>query len=327
MYIEQAQKNLTNWWRYVLGIIIVFLGTQIGSLPLLGGIFYKAMFFTANNNDEMLSKLQKAAENNDIQFILSLFDSNVGFLFLLLSFFVGFIFFIIVIKYLHKQSFRNISTSRNKIDWNRVFTSFSIWGSFTIIFSFIGIYFSPEDYVFNFELNRFLILSLIAILFLPIQTSLEEYFFRGYLMQGIGNIVKNRWFPLIFTSVGFGLMHYANPEIGKIGNILMVYYIGTGLFLGIITLMDDGLELALGFHAANNLFAALLITADWTVFQTYSIYIDVSDPSKMGVSEIIAPIFVIFPILVLIFSKIYNWTNWYDRLIGPVKNISNSEVN
>jgi hypothetical protein len=33
---------------------------------------------------------------------------------------------------------------------------------------------------------------------------------------------------------------------------MFVYYIGTGLFLG-ITLMDEGMELALGFHAANNL--------------------------------------------------------------------------
>jgi hypothetical protein len=33
---------------------------------------------------------------------------------------------------------------------------------------------------------------------------------------------------------------------------MFVYYIGTGLFLGILTLMDE-MELALGFHAANNL--------------------------------------------------------------------------
>ena len=35
--------------------------------------------------------------------------------------------------------------------------------------------------------------------------------------------------------------------------------------------MDEGLELALGFHAANNLCGALLLTADWTAFQTNSI--------------------------------------------------------
>ena len=60
----------------------------------------------------------------------------------------------------------------------------------------------------------------------------------------------------------------------------MIYYIGTGLFLGIVTLMDEGLELALGFHAANNLFTALLVTADWTAFKTYSIFKDMSDPTE-----------------------------------------------
>ena len=42
----------------------------------------------------------------------------------------------------------------------------------------------------------------------------------------------------------------------------------------------------------------------------------------MSVNEIIVPVFVIFPILLLIFSKIYNWNNWYDKLAGPVRDIS-----
>lgn len=120
------------------------------------------------------------------------------------------------------------------------------------------------------------------------------------------------------TSVAFGLMHILNPEVEKLGYIIMVYYIGTGFFLGIITLMDDGLELALGFHFANNLFTALLVTTDWTVLQTDSILKDISDPSEMGISEIIIPVLVIFPILLFILSKKYKWTNWKDKLFGPV---------
>ena len=112
--------------------------------------------------------------------------------------------------------------------------------------------------------------------------------------------------------------YIANPEVDKLGPIIMVYYIGTGLFLGIITLMDDGLELALGFHAANNLFTALLVTADWTVFQTHSVLKDLSDPSEMGIVEIFVPIFVVFPILIFILAKKYKWSNWKDKLIGKV---------
>ena len=136
-------------------------------------------------------------------------------------------------------------------------------------------------------------------------------------MQGLGTLVKNRWLPLIVTSVVFGGLHFFNPEVGKLGNIIMVYYIGTGFLLGIMTLMDDGLELALGFHAGNNLITALLVTADWTAFQTNSILKDISDPSA-GL-DILIPVFVVYPIFLLIMAKKYKWTNWGAKLFGKVE--------
>jgi hypothetical protein len=131
-------------------------------------------------------------------------------------------------------------------------------------------------------------------------------------------LCKNKWVPLVITSVLFGLLHIANPEIDKLGYILLVHYIGTGFFLGIITLMDEGLELALGFHAANNLFTALLVTADWTAFQTNSVLIDISDPADIESSEIFFSVLIVYPILIFIFAKVYKWTNWKDKLTGSV---------
>lgn len=135
-------------------------------------------------------------------------------------------------------------------------------------------------------------------------------------MQGFGNLAKNKWFPLVMTSLIFGAMHYLNPEVDKIGNLIFVYYIGTGLFLGIITLMDDGMELALGFHAANNLIGALLVTSDWSAFQTYSIFKDMSEP-RAGL-DIILPVVLIYPLLLLIFSRKYKWSNWKQKLFGSI---------
>ena len=135
-------------------------------------------------------------------------------------------------------------------------------------------------------------------------------------MQGIGIAAKNKWVPLLITSFIFGIMHIANPEVEKIGYIIMVYYIGTGLFLGILTLMDEGMELALGFHAANNLITALLVTANWTAFQTDSVLKDMSEPTA-GL-DILIPVFIIFPILLFVFSKKYKWINWKEKLTGKV---------
>ena len=67
---------------------------------------------------------------------------------------------------------------------------------------------------------------------------------------------------------------------------------------------------------ANNLVTALLVTADWTAFQTHSILKDISDPSPGA--EIFVPVFIIYPILIFIFAKKYRWKNWKEKLFGDI---------
>ena len=247
---------------------------------------------------------------------MTYFDSNSTLFLILISFVFVIIGLIVVVRFLHSQTMLSVTTARDKVDWGRIFFSFSIWGALTVVTTLLSYYDNPADFVFNFKPVPFLILVIIGIILIPIQTSAEEYIFRGYLMQGFANLAKNKWFPLLMTSLIFGGMHFFNPEVAKMGPIIMIYYIGTGLFLGIITLMDDGLELALGFHAANNLIGALLITSDWSAFQTHSIFKDISEPSASV--DIIVPVLIIYPILLLIFSKKYQWTNWKDKLTGKI---------
>lgn len=221
------------------------------------------------------------------------------------------------VKYVHQQSLRSLTTSRKKVDWNRIFFSFFLWAAFLIGTILIAYYYNPENYIYNFKPVPFFIFLFLAIILIPLQTSFEEYFFRGYLMQGIGLATKSRWFPFVFTSIAFGLMHIGNPEVGKMGYIILIYYVGTGFFLGILTLMDEGLELALGFHAANNLVGALLLTSDWSAFQTHSVLKDVAAPSAGF--DVLLPVFIIFPILLFIFSKKYKWNDWQQKLFGKLK--------
>lgn len=219
-------------------------------------------------------------------------------------------------KFIQNISIRELTTSRKKVDWKRIFFSFFLWGGITSLMIVGAYYATPENFVWNFDANKFYIFLVLAIVLIPLQTSFEEYLFRGHIMQGLGLATNSRLIPLLVSSFLFGIMHAANPEVDKVGWIIMVYYIGTGLFLGIITLMDEGLELAIGFHAANNLISALLVTADWTAFQTHSVFKDISEPSAGF--EIVFPVFVIFPILLLIFSKVYKWNNWKQRLTGQL---------
>lgn len=307
MFIAQAYKGLHDWWRYIVGLVIAIAGVFIFSAPHLLAIAIKTL---QGSVDE--SRL------DDQNYILTMFESNLNLVFILLPFAGGLLALLLAVKYLHKQSITSLTTSRPKMDWNRFWFAFLFWGIVSSGLVLIDYYITPEDYVLNFNLQPFLILCVIAIILVPLQTSFEEYLFRGYLMQGIGVVAKYKIVPLIITSLIFGLLHIANPEVDKLGPIIMVYYIGTGLFLGILTLMDDGLELALGFHAANNLFTALLVTANWTAFQTHSILKDTSDPTLAGVADVMVPVFVLFPILLFIFSKVYKWNHWKEKLLGKV---------
>ncbi len=304
MFLEKGFLPTNKFWMYLVGSLIIFVASAIGQLPLVIAVLIKSF------------KIGKPFPKTETD-IMTFLSLNTTLFLLLFSFVVAFFAIILVVKYLHKQTLMSVTTSREIIDWKRIFFSFSLWGIFTVSSTLLMIYFSPGDFVYNFKPIPFLILAIIGIVLIPIQTSTEEYVFRGYLMQGFAVLAKNRWLPLVLTSVIFGTMHIANPEVEKMGYVILVYYIGTGFFLGIITLMDEGIELALGFHAANNLVGALLITSDWSAFQTNSIFKDVSEPSAGF--EILVPIFIIFPLLLFIFSKKYNWTNWKEKLTGTIK--------
>lgn len=308
MFLEQGIKPENSFWKYLIGSIFIITASFIGQIP-----FSLAIYFNYNGEGTFPT-------DNDSAF--KIFEPNLTLFLVMISFAFAFAGIWFVVKYLHHQTLLSITTSREKIDWNRILFSFLLWSFFSIL-SFSFLYFNaPENFVWNFKLVPFLILVVIGSVLIPIQTTTEEYVFRGYLMQGFANLARNKWFPLLMTSLIFGSMHWFNPEVTKMGNIIMIYYIGTGLFLGIITLMDEGMELALGFHAANNLVGALLVTSDWTVFQTHSIFKDLSEPSAGF--DVILPVVVVYPVLLFIFSKKYNWTNWKERLIGNINNIESS---
>jgi len=297
-YIQQAYKGQYQFWKY-----LIIPGLFFGLMTLN----YLLVILMDLDVDKIIqSEVERKGEN---RFLVEM----------LLPLAIGLVMLLLWVKYIHKQTITSLTTSRKKIDWKRVWFAFMFWGMVSSGLVFLDYYMNPEGFVDNFNLEPFLILCVIAIALVPLQTSFEEYLFRGYLMQGIGVLAKNRWVPLLFTSVVFGIMHIANPEVEKLGPVIMVYYIGTGLFLGITTLMDEGLELALGFHAANNLFTALLVTADWTAFQTPSLFKDISDPMEMGFMDIFLPVFIIFPVLLLVFAKKYKWNDWKGKLFGSIE--------
>ena len=295
--LKQSSKNEIA--RIVLTIAIVFLTyIVLGQLPLMLAVRF---------SDAEVVTIGEPS----LQVYAQVFGKNTLLFYLLFPFLTAFIALIVCIKYIHKKSIRSYFTERKKFDVKRFFHAFLVWGIVLTGFLIVSLYTSSE-LTWNFDIQLFLHLLIIAVFFIPIQTSFEEFFFRGYLFNIIKTPIKKSWLIVLFTGVIFGLMHGANPEIEVLGYGILVYYILTGIFLGLLRLMDDGLELSMGYHAINNLFAALIISNEWQAFQTDALFIDHAKPT-FGWDALLT-ICCFQPLLLLYFAKKYKWSNWKDKL-------------
>lgn len=90
------------------------------------------------------------------------------------------------------------------------------------------------------------------------QAAGEEYFFRGYLLQAVGSLVRNPVVPVLVTAVLFTLAHGIWPWQSP---ALFLDRFAFGLVAGYLAVRTGGLEASIAAHAANNVvtfvFAAL----------------------------------------------------------------------
>lgn len=298
MFIEQAYKGKNDLWRVIVTTLVstgIFIVNFIGYLLI---------------SDEEIEKTYELMRT--LPKWLSLTVNLIPFVFLL-----GLLF--LLVRFIHERSILSLSTSRKSFDFKRFGFSLGLIVFITLLTFGISYYYDNSMIQWNFNPVKFTILLIISLLLFPFQIGLEEYLFRGYLMQQIGIMARNRWTPLIITSVVFGIMHSANPEVAEMGYGVMVFYIGTGFLLGVMTLMDEGMELALGFHLGNNLMAALLITSDFSALQTDAVfkYTSETNPSN-ALIEMILSMAIMYPLILFLFAKKYKWQDWKDKLTGKV---------
>ena len=290
-----------DFWRYLLGIVIAFAGyftfQLIIMVPLISAAISNGISMTEiTQHPNDLFNPEKVGLNKSL-----LLAMMMGmFVFTLLFLWIG-------LKFIQQKSLTSIITGFEKIRWRRYFFAFSIWGILITGLTLLSYLISPRDMVVRFNASQFIVLIIVSVILVPIQTATEELIFRGYLMQGLGLAFKNAIAPLIITSILFGLLHGSNPEAEAHGLLVMMpYYILFGAFLGILSLLDEGIELAMGIHCANNLFSCLLICSKNSVLQTDAIfYTTVENPIGEFITWLIMAAICFF-----IFFKKYKFSNW-----------------
>ena len=179
----------------------------------------------------------------------------------LIGFAASFITLYFCIRFIHKQKFISVVTSRSKINWMRILKGAVVWIAILGTYTIISFLVTPESYKFTFNPSMFGILLIVSLITFPLQASFEEVFFRGYLMQGFGLITKKPIIPILITAIIFGALHVFNGQGMTISALPAIEAGIIGIMLGIITLGESSIETAIGIHVINNLYATLIVSA------------------------------------------------------------------
>ena len=116
------------------------------------------------------------------------------------------------------------------------------------------------------------------------------------------------------TSVLFALLHAFNPEVKDFGFITMMpQYLLFGLVFGIVSIMDDGIEVAMGAHTANNIFLCIFVTNSSSALQTSALY---EQKNVYPWTEFIG-LLIASVIFIIVLKLIFRWDN-FSRIWGKI---------
>ena len=296
-FLEQSFDRQNQFWKYLIVFLAALIGGQIlGAIPLIGVMIYKAI---ASGGAIHLNP------KNIMDFTVFGISKNLGFFLVMLVPVVTLLLSIVLIKALHKRSFAETVNGKQKVRISRILVGAAVWGVLMTIYLFADYYFlDAGNYRLQFNLSAFIPLLLVTVILVPIQTTSEEFLFRGYLAQGVAGWTKSRWLAFLIPGVLFGLMHSFNPEVKEFGFwISMAQYLFFGLIFGLIAVLDDGIELSVGMHAANNVFLSLFVTNYASVLQTDAVFEQLRViPAKETISVV-----VLGMIALAFFAWKYKW--------------------
>lgn len=315
-FLTAPFRGKNSFWRYFVGVIVPFLAANlIGALPLAAVILVNSLDGTAVPQKGGMPDFEAMG-----------IDLNVGFLLNVIPFLLGLLAIILIIKPLHNRKFGTVVNGGRKIRWGRMMFAALAWVVVSGLYMIYALKTDPGNFRINNTSNSLIILAILAITLIPFQAAFEEILFRGYLMQGFAVWARNRWVPILLTSVLFGLMHGLNPEVQRYGFLTMMpQYIFFGLVFAVLTMFDDGIELAIGAHAANNIFLSILVTNEDMALQTPALYeqVQVHPWQEFGGLVIQSLIFIIIMVLVFKWKDI---RKLYARITAPVDSTWTSDT-
>jgi uncharacterized protein len=260
-FIDAARLGRNDWWRYALGLALIAIATLfIGGVPLAVAVVYVG----ADGNPATDVNLTNGA-------IVGIAPA-ISLAVTLFPFIMAFFAILLVARLIHGRPASSLAAPGRPFRWGRLARGFAGWFVIGAAVTVVEAVLFPGRYRLTLDLEQLLPFAVVAVLLFPLQSSAEELFFRGYLLQGLGLRLRSPLLLAMITGLIFALLHIENPEVGSEFWLVMGFYFVFGIALALFTLRDNGLELALGIHAANNLFTALVANFKGSAVESPSIF-------------------------------------------------------
>ena len=246
-FLDLASEGRGGKWSYLISVIL-------GSIYYIvaGVILFMAFLFISTGGVYGESQIDESTG------LIKNVDILLQYIAINLSISPILVWVLLVTKFFHNRPIISLISATGKIRWSLVRQGFVVWLVLSVISLIFEFFFYPSNIIFSLKPEKFFMQLPVVLLITPIQTSTEELFFRGYILQAQAFITKNIWVLAFFNGLLFLVPHMLNTEMKDYQFMMTIIYFGIGFFLAYITVKTNGMEAALGAHAANNLFGLLV---------------------------------------------------------------------
>ena len=271
-------------WRWILGTLLILVSWLILGAILtaaIAALFDLDILALAGTDKESLAIVRGYAPWQAASAVL------VSFLPLLLA-------PIILHRFLLKRPLRELFTRSTRNFSREVLMGAAVMSLLLLVLGLPDFILNNSTYTWSFEATRFLPYLLVAFTLIPIQTTAEEVFYRGWIQQRLENGNRSIWLVSIAGGALFALPHLGNPEVS--GNLLLpiIGYGSTGFMLTWVTMRDQSMGLAVGAHAANNILAGLIVSSADSALPAASIWVtpEIQWGPAAVASVLLVPVFI-----------------------------------
>ncbi len=281
-FLNNAFTGKNDWWRYLVTIILTWGASSLIASFIIGFIL-------------IILLLPNMGALDLVDLNLIIFEPLFIILVALITFALAFLILYLCLKFIHQKKFISIINIKSKLRWKRIGIGALAWLGIILFFDVIFFLIDPDSFQISFDPQLFWIFALLSLITFPIQATFEEVFFRGYLIQGLALKIKKPLNILLLSSFIFAFLHWWNVDPLALSISITVSAFIIGLMLGIITLADDGIELAIGMHVINNLYVTIFHSSPQTgLGELPSLITSPLDPYRSPLIILLASIAFIF---------------------------------